>query len=61
MVNGHRLFYCEAGDPDKPTFVLLHGFPTSSFMFRTLIPLPAVDHVAALIRPFLQPISRGQS
>jgi pimeloyl-ACP methyl ester carboxylesterase len=37
-VDGHRLFYREAGDPDKPALVLLHGFPTSSYMFRHLIP-----------------------
>lgn len=37
-VDGHRLFYREAGDPDQPTIVLLHGFPTSSYMFRNLIP-----------------------
>jgi pimeloyl-ACP methyl ester carboxylesterase len=40
-VDGHRLFYREAGSPDAPTLVLLHGFPTSSFMFRNLIPLLA--------------------
>jgi pimeloyl-ACP methyl ester carboxylesterase len=37
-VDGHRLFYREAGDPDAPAVVLLHGFPTSSSMFRRLIP-----------------------
>ncbi|MEV4538111.1 alpha/beta hydrolase [Asanoa sp. NPDC049518] len=37
-VDGHRLFYREAGAPDAPAVVLLHGFPTSSFMFRDLIP-----------------------
>ena len=37
-VDGHRLFYREAGSQDAPTVVLLHGFPTSSFMFRDLIP-----------------------
>lgn len=37
-VDGHRLFYRDAGDPDAPTVVLLHGFPTSSYMFRDLIP-----------------------
>ena len=35
---GHRLFYREAGPQDAPALVLLHGFPTSSFMFRELIP-----------------------
>ncbi|MEV4810933.1 alpha/beta fold hydrolase [Micromonospora avicenniae] len=37
-VRGQRLFYREAGPADAPTIVLLHGFPTSSFMFRHLIP-----------------------
>ena len=32
------IFYREAGDPDRPTILLLHGFPTSSHMFRNLIP-----------------------
>ena len=47
-VGGHRLFYREAGRADAPTVVLLHGFPTSSFMFRELIPRLAEDyHVIA--------------
>jgi pimeloyl-ACP methyl ester carboxylesterase len=37
-VSRHRLFYREAGAPDAPAVVLLHGFPASSFMFRHLIP-----------------------
>jgi pimeloyl-ACP methyl ester carboxylesterase len=37
-VNGQQLFYREAGQPEAPTIVLLHGFPASSFMFRHLIP-----------------------
>jgi len=37
-VNGHRLFYREAGRKSAPTIVLLHGFPSSSHMFRDLIP-----------------------
>ncbi len=37
-VQGRRLFYREAGPADAPVLVLLHGFPTSSFMFRELIP-----------------------
>jgi pimeloyl-ACP methyl ester carboxylesterase len=37
-VDGHRLFYREAGDPTGPALVLLHGFPTSSYMFRDLVP-----------------------
>jgi len=37
-VNGHRIFYREAGQETAPTILLLHGFPTSSHMFRNLIP-----------------------
>ena len=40
-INGTRIFYREAGRPDAPTLLLLHGFPTSSHMFRDLIPLLA--------------------
>ncbi len=37
-VLGHRVFYREAGPADAPAVVLLHGYPTSSRMFRRLIP-----------------------
>ncbi|PHS14128.1 MAG: hydrolase [Blastopirellula sp.] len=37
-INGVNIFYREAGPKDAPTIVLLHGFPTSSHMFRNLIP-----------------------
>jgi pimeloyl-ACP methyl ester carboxylesterase len=40
-VDGRSLFYREAGAADAPAVVLLHGFPTSSFMYRFLIPLLA--------------------
>jgi pimeloyl-ACP methyl ester carboxylesterase len=47
-VDGFHIFYREAGDPQKPHVLLLHGFPTSSHMFRTLIPELASDyHVIA--------------
>jgi len=36
-IHGLEIFYREAGDPAKPAFLLLHGFPASSFMFRQLI------------------------
>jgi pimeloyl-ACP methyl ester carboxylesterase/uncharacterized protein (DUF302 family) len=36
--DGVTVFYREAGPPDAPAFLLLHGFPTSSFQFRELIP-----------------------
>ena len=51
-VNGHEVFYREAGHADAPVVLLLHGFPTSSRMFRNLIPaladryhLIAPDHL----------------
>lgn len=37
-VDGLDIFYREAGSPSNPTILLLHGFPTSSHMFRNLIP-----------------------
>ena len=37
-VGGVEIFYREAGPEAAPTLLLLHGFPTSSHMFRTLIP-----------------------
>ncbi|MFC4029863.1 alpha/beta fold hydrolase [Streptomyces polygonati] len=40
-VDGLQVFYREAGAPDAPTLLLLHGFPSSSHMFRELIPLLA--------------------
>ncbi|MCW2778846.1 MAG: alpha/beta hydrolase [Frankiales bacterium] len=40
-VDGHRVFYREAGRRSDPTVVLLHGAPASSHMFRELIPLLA--------------------
>lgn len=47
-VAGLDIFYREAGSPDNPTILLLHGFPTSSHMYRDLMPLLAQDyHVIA--------------
>ena len=37
-VNGTDIFYREAGDRGRPSVLLLHGFPSSSHMFRDLIP-----------------------
>ena len=36
---GLHVFYREAGSKDAPLILLMHGYPTSSFMFRNLIPL----------------------
>jgi pimeloyl-ACP methyl ester carboxylesterase len=61
-VGDHQVFYREAGDPGRPTILLLHGFPTSSHMFRDLIPklaerfhliapdLPGFGHTASPAR-----------
>jgi len=61
-VDGLEVFYREAGNPDAQTLLLLHGFPTSSHMFRDLIPLlsdrfyvvapdlPGFGHTALLSR-----------
>ena len=53
QVNGIGLFYCEAGPKDAPTIVLLHGFPSSSREFDTLIPLLATRY--HLIAPDREP------
>src|SRR4029077_19831151 len=39
--SGTKIFYREAGEANAPAVLLLHGFPTSSHMFRGLIPLLA--------------------
>ena len=47
-VDGLKIFYREAGADTSPALLLLHGFPTSSHMFRNLIPALADDyHVVA--------------
>lgn len=47
-VDGNTIFYREAGPKDAPAVLLLHGFPTSSHMFRNLIPeLAGRFHVVA--------------
>ncbi|MFF2518140.1 alpha/beta fold hydrolase [Streptomyces sp. NPDC058086] len=56
-VNGMDVFYREAGDPASPALVLLHGFPTSSHMFRNLI--PALADTYRVIAPDM--IGFGQS
>ena len=47
-VDGNKIFYREAGAPTAPAILLLHGFPTSSHMFRNIIPRLAEQyHVVA--------------
>jgi pimeloyl-ACP methyl ester carboxylesterase len=43
-VGGVDIFYREAGRPDSPAILLLHGFPSSSHMFRDLIPELAANY-----------------
>lgn len=52
QVGNVQIFYREAGSPSHPTLVLLHGFPSSSHMFRGLIPLLSPHyHVIAADMP----------
>lgn len=64
IVDGSKIFYREAGLKDSPTILLLHGFPTSSHMFRNLIPALADRfHVVAPDLPgfgFSDAPDRGQ-
>jgi pimeloyl-ACP methyl ester carboxylesterase len=47
-VDGLNVFYREAGSSDKPTILLLHGYPTASYLFRDLMPLLADEfHLVA--------------
>ncbi|WJV18154.1 alpha/beta hydrolase [Rossellomorea marisflavi] len=47
-IKGVNIFYREAGQPENPTILLLHGFPSSSHMYRNLIPeLMEEFHVVA--------------
>ena len=47
-IDGQSIFYREAGSPEAPTLLLLHGFPTSSHMYRDLIPaLADLFHLVA--------------
>jgi nuclear transport factor 2 (NTF2) superfamily protein/pimeloyl-ACP methyl ester carboxylesterase len=48
LADGVSIFYREAGPADAPTVLLLHGYPTSSHMFRRLIPMLSANyHVIA--------------
>lgn len=64
QVGNVNVFYREAGDPQKPTLLLLHGFPSSSVQFRELMPelmdayhliapdMPAFGRTQAPAKPF---------
>lgn len=47
--DGINIFYREAGSEDKPVMILFHGFPSSSHMFRDL--MPALSDKFHLIAP----------
>src|SRR5215475_12851132 len=49
LVDGLNIAYREAGNPQNPKLVLLHGFPASSHQYRSLI--PALAHSFHLIAP----------
>lgn len=63
-VDDHKIFYREAGPKNAPAILLLHGFPTSSHMYRNLIPALADRyHVIAPDLPgfgFTESPARGQ-
>jgi pimeloyl-ACP methyl ester carboxylesterase len=50
-VDGFNIFYREAGPPDAPVLLLLHGFPSASHMFRDLI--PQLSNQVRLVAPDL--------
>jgi len=64
QVGDVNVFYREAGDPNAPTVLLLHGYASSSFMYRDLIPMLADKyHVIAPDLPgfgFTQAPGRGE-
>ena len=52
-IDGCSIFYREAGNADAPALLLLHGFPTSSHMFRDLMPrLADRYHVVAIVTSY---------
>jgi hypothetical protein len=57
MVDGVSIFYREAGPADAPVVLLLHGFPTSSHMFRNLIPILADRY--HVIAPTIRDLARA--
>ena len=62
-VDNCMVFYREAGDPSKPTILLLHGFPSASHMFRDLMPLLADEYhlIAPDMPSFGQTISPSRA
>jgi pimeloyl-ACP methyl ester carboxylesterase len=56
-VDGFNVFYRDAGSPDAPAILLLHGFPSASHMFRDLI--PKLEDRFRLIAPDLPGFGRS--
>lgn len=66
QVGNVKVFYREAGDPQKPTILLMHGFPSSSVQFRELMPelmddyhliapdMPGFGQTDAPVKPFYE-------
>jgi len=52
QVDGLDIFYREAGDPSHPAILLMHGFPSSSHMFRYLIPALAENNYYVIAPDF---------
>ena len=61
--DGVTVFYREAGSPTAPVILLLHGFPTSSFQYRELIPRLADEYrvIAPDLPGFASPRSRNNA
>ncbi|KDQ11327.1 hypothetical protein BOTBODRAFT_162858 [Botryobasidium botryosum FD-172 SS1] len=53
LASGVKVFYRHAGSPTLPTLLLLHGFPSSSFQYRNLIPFVASTGKYHVIAPDL--------
>jgi len=58
-IDGVDVFYREAGDPSKPTIVLLHGFPSSSHSFHDLIRVWRVGFMSSRRLPRMGTAMRG--
>ncbi len=47
-VKGSKMHYIDEGDPDGPVFLFLHGNPTSSYLWRNILPIVAASGVRAI-------------
>jgi pimeloyl-ACP methyl ester carboxylesterase len=51
-VDGLDIFYREAGNPDNPAILLMHGYPNSSFLYRKILPALAAENFYAVAPDF---------